>query len=96
MAGEKKLSERHEILREPVEPGTYVPPAKRMDELIKEHTSPPCADTHSGAPDQAPCCNSLANAGPDSRAVPRPYRLLGGLARASAALRWTWATRAES
>jgi hypothetical protein len=42
MAGEKKLSERlDEILREPVEPGTYVPPAKRIDELIKEHTSPP-------------------------------------------------------
>jgi len=28
-----------EILREPVEPGTYVPPAKRMGELINKHSS---------------------------------------------------------
>lgn len=42
MAREKKLSERlDEILSEPVKPGTYVPPSKRMDELIKEHTSQP-------------------------------------------------------
>ena len=40
MSKHKRLSERlDKILQDPIEPDTYVPPAKRMDEMIKEHTS---------------------------------------------------------
>lgn len=40
MRKNKSLSERlDKILEDPIKQGTYVPPAKRMDEIIKEHTS---------------------------------------------------------